>query len=585
MRSPKPLIVNCGASHVSLSLFGPAAAGLPVLEKTVCADLDYDFSREQDWLSAVASKVKELAGQLGVSGSAVLLAPGSRLLSKTIRVPHVEASKQAQIIAFEARQNIPYELSEISWDSQVIADDGVETDVLFIASKRDEIDAFCRQFNASGLEPVRVDASTVLDLNVFRAAYPEKKETVLMINVGARVTNLIFISPESFFVRTIQLGGNTLTQSLADALGTEFKQAEELKVNFFSGARRYSEDDPHVKMIRGKADGFLQRLSTEITRSIVNYRRQNQGNAPEEILLTGRGSLLGGLPEFLAEKQKVGVDYLDPFSAIEPGSGVDLDSLDLERFQLSEVIGEALRLNNPEAAGIDLLPDEVRNARRFARQKPFFAAAAACLALSPVFPMLHYSKVADRLDRQQASIRQQIPPLESTRNAIFNNLDRARAVADGILRIEDLVNSKANWILFFDQLQDSLYAARDVWLDSLQVSRELPAGSREERRSGPQYDEYGEPIKRQPAPRASYEVKLSGRMLLGVRTEQGMMAVGEDFDPVNVSDRLRELTGSLSDSAFILSAGDPSIDFSAVQQGINLLPFSITLEVDPDKSL
>jgi type IV pilus assembly protein PilM len=581
MRSQKSLIVNCGASHVSLSLFGAAAAGLPVLEKTVCADLEYDFSREQDWLPALSGKVRELAGQMGLAGPAVLVAPGSQLLSKTIRVPHVDAAKRAQIIAFEAQQNIPYQLSEISWDSQVIADDGVETDVLFIASKRDDIDGFCRAFNGSGLEPTAVDASTVLDLNTYRAAYPDKEETVLLINVGARVTNLIFASPESFFVRTIQLGGNTLTQSLADALGTAFTQAEELKVNFFSGAKSYSEDDPHVKMIRSKADAFLQRLSTEITRSIVNYRRQNQGKAPGEILLTGRGSLLTGLPEFLADKQKVAVDYLDPFAVIEPASGFDPDNLTVERFQLSEVIGQALRLGNTAAAGIDLLPDDIRSARRFARQKPFFAAAAACVALAPVFPLLHFAKAENRLEQQQAAIRREIPPLESLQAGIRQNREQARAVADGILQVEDLVNSKTNWIQFFDQLQDSLYAARDVWLDSLEVDREVP----EPAPAGPQFNEFGEPIEPEPVPAASYRVTLSGRMLLGVRTEQGMMAVGEDFDPVNVSDRLRALTGSLTDSAFILTAEDPSIDFSAVQQGINLLPFSITLQVDPDKPL
>jgi len=54
----------------------------------------------------------------------------------------------------------------------------------------------------------------------------------------------------------------------------------------------------------------MRRMGQEITRSIVNYRRQKGAAAPKRILLNGRGALLEGLSEQLATSQKVNVEFL-----------------------------------------------------------------------------------------------------------------------------------------------------------------------------------------------------------------------------------------------------------------------------------
>ena len=74
-------------------------------------------------------------------------------------------------------------------------------------------------------------------------------EDVLLINIGARSTNLLFKNAAGgFFVRNIQLGGNSLTQNIADSLGKPFAQAEEIKHKFFNGQLDYSDDDSGAKL-------------------------------------------------------------------------------------------------------------------------------------------------------------------------------------------------------------------------------------------------------------------------------------------------------------------------------------------------
>ena len=66
------------------------------------------------------------------------------------------------------------------------------------------------------------------------------------------------------------MGGNALSQNLADRLGILFEKAEEVKKSYFSGQMALSAEDPNMQNIEAcAAQQFLARASQEITRSIV----------------------------------------------------------------------------------------------------------------------------------------------------------------------------------------------------------------------------------------------------------------------------------------------------------------------------
>jgi len=381
MSSSKQLIINCGASRVTAAVVS-SGGGAVQIEKLVTESLQYDYSNDDAWLGAVGVALHTLHHQHKFSGRASFIIPGNQVLTKTIRIPHVEESKRAQIIAFEAQQNIPYPLHEVVWDSQVVGDDGIETEVLFIACKSNTIDEFCREVARAGFSVDTINAATVLDYNAIQFAYPTLDEDVLLINIGARSTNLLFKNPEGFFVRNIQLGGNSLTQNIADSLGKPFAKAEEVKHKFFSGELDYSNDDSGAKLLTSCSDSFMRRMGQEITRSIVNYRRQKGGAAPKRILLNGRGALLKGLSEQLAASQKLGVEFFDPLQNVTLATELASDSTAL-RLEISEIIGAAARHMVADSAGVNLLPDEVQREMEFSSKKPYLMLAAICLALAP----------------------------------------------------------------------------------------------------------------------------------------------------------------------------------------------------------
>jgi len=378
-----------------------------------------------------------------------------------------------------------------------------------------------------------------------------------LINIGARSTNLLFTNQEGFFVRNIQLGGNSLTQNIADALGKPFAQAEEIKHKFFGGELDHSDDDSGAKTLQSCAESFTRRMSQEITRSIVNYRRQKNGAAPKEILLSGRGSLLEGLSDQLAQTQKVPVEFFDPLQGVilEENSLADADNLGLE---ISEIIGAATQSMVPNGAGVNLLPEQVQKEMEFASKKPFLAIAALCLALAPWPAFVGFKQLSAGYESAAQQMNQQVAPLKQRQAAIAENAAKAETLSQSIQMVEGLMNSKTNWIQFFAELQESLTVTEDAWLDSLSVVRERAADGST----------------------ASYEVLLEGQMLVR-ETANGQGSV----DQAILSRRIRSLQSSFENSEFIVSSRPPVIDWSSLRSGLNVLPFSINLIVDTAKPL
>jgi len=531
---------------VTASVFSQGKQGL-VLESFAHKDLEYDFTEDQDWLPTVMSAIREVRSQVKGGDKAILIVPGYQLLTKLIKVPHVDESKRAQIIAFEAQDQIPYPLSEVVWDHEVISDDGVETEVVVIAVKSEVINGFCTDLRKQGVTPLRVEAASVLDYNAYKVCYPGDSDDTLLVNIGARSSNLLFINDQGFFIRNITLGGNTLTQNLADSLGKGFADAEQVKIAFFSGQTSIDSDDPSAHLLQQNAQNFQKKLSQEITRSIVTYRRNKGAQAPKRILLTGRGALLPGLAEQLEQSQRIPVEFFDPTAGIELGPKVDAIEIEQHQYVLSEVVGRAAAMIDDDAVSINLLPQHLADSMRFAKQKPFILLGAACLALATVPPLLGFMKTKDYYADQVGDLKRPIPQLQSTHQEILDLQAEAKKLQADVADLESLVNSRSNWITFFADLQSRLQEVQDVWLEDLKLDRNT-----------------------------SGYLRMSGRMLI------------KDWDPENPTEsyqkafeRVNQLLKSFEASEFVSAVKDQNFN----DDNPRILEFDFALVINPNRPL
>jgi type IV pilus assembly protein PilM len=481
MSSKKEIIVNCGISHVSVSTFVSDGKKIS-LEQIALKTLHYDYSNDQNWLTALISGLDELCKKQKLKGNARFIFPGSLLLSKTLRVPHVEEEKQKKIVAFELSQKMPFPLSELIWDYQVIDDDGVEQEILAFAVKPEVAESFCEKVVEIGLTPLQITPAPILEYNALISTVNglEEQET-LVVNIGAKSTNLLFINPTGFLTRSITVGGNTLTQNISDNLGTLFERAEEVKKSYFSGEVVYSADDPSVQVLQNCSQQFLTRTTQEITRSIVTYKRLKKGKAPTKMYLSGRGALLSNLPEYLSESQRLSIDYLDPLQSVIISDNLDNEIRPLLPYISGEPIGLARAVfktddTNALKTPLNLLPESKLTNLNFKKKVPILLFSAALLSCLPLIGVIFKSSAETHLKKELLEINSENRKLKSKildLESLKEKYDFAEFTNQLLLNRNETFYHKSLscWFIqdFLNQLQSSLDHpdVKDTWFDEL----------------------------------------------------------------------------------------------------------------------
>jgi type IV pilus assembly protein PilM len=377
---------------------------------------------------------------------------------------------------------MPFPLAELIWDYQVIDDDGVEQEILAFAVKPEVAESFCEKVVEIGLNPIQITPAPVLDYNaLISSGVGLDQEETLVVNIGAKSTNLLFINPTGFLIRSIAIGGNTLTQNISDSLGTLFEKAEDIKKSYFSGEVAFSPDDPSVQVLENCSQQFLTRASQEITRSIVTYKRLKKGKSPNRMFLAGRGALLNNLPEYLSQSQSLNIDYFDPLKSLVIDEGINQDMRALLPFMIGEPVGLATAIlnvggNHALKRPLNLLPANKLTSLGFKKKIPLLVLASVLICLLPVPNILKQKAIEKELERELAQ-------LQNASSDLSDEVEQKESLKEKFLFTEKLnklmfdrnlifrQKSFSCWVLqdFLNQLQSSLNHpdVSDTWFDEL----------------------------------------------------------------------------------------------------------------------
>ena len=534
MSDKRELIINCGISHISASVFISDGPELK-LKQVALQTLHYDYSNDQIWLDSLMSGLELLCKNEKLKGDARFIFPGSLLLNKTIRVPHVDDEKQKKIVAFELSQKMPFPLAELIWDYQVIDDDGVEQEILAFAVKPEVAESFCEKVVEIGLNPIQITPSPILDYNaLLSSGIGIDQQETLVVNIGAKSTNLLFINPTGFLIRSIAIGGNTLTQNISDSLGTLFEKAEDIKKSYFSGEVAFSPDDPSVQVLENCSQQFLTRVSQEITRSIVTYKRLKKGKSPHRMFLAGRGALLNNLPEYLSQSQSLNIDYFDPSKSLVIDDQISQEMRALLPFMIGEPVGLAAAVlkvggNSALKRPLNLLPANKLTSLSFKKKVPLLVLASVLFCLLPIPNILKQASTEKALKKEQTDLRKfsgalkdEVGGKEALKNRFLftEKLNRFLLERNLIFRQK----SFSCWVIqdFLNQLQSSLnhLDVSDTWFDELKFDElNVNSASKNNRNLAANQNN-------------NIKVILSGRYL--VRSE-------ENFSETNINDKRNHL--------------------------------------------
>ncbi len=581
MRSPRVLAVDIGAGHVACGVFTVGASGRLVLQQFALEPHSSDPSHEARWALEITQSLGAVVARNRLSGAAAIAVPGHLALTKFVKTPSVAKDKRVKIVAFEAAENIPYPLEEVVWDHLVVADDGFDLEVMLTAVKFDAMQALCGAADAAGFPVEQATPAGLALCHAFRYNYPKVQEPVIVVNIGARTTNLLFLEGDRFYLRTLALAGNAVTQAVAEELRIDFASAETLKIQVLSGRSDLQAGSPSRAAVQRAATMFAQKLQLEITRSAVNHRRHTGGGAAMAVYLTGGGSLIDELPAVLGERLKLPVERYSELKNVDLSADARAAGAESAAPVLADLVGLATHLVTKNETQASLLPPALTAALAFRKRQPLFIAAAALgvIALAP--PIVYFHSVAAATQERISQVDGQLMPLRALEHRNAENLRQIEEATKQITALRGAYETKANWINFFADLQERLVKIEDVWLDKVQVVRP-PApepGAVVEAPAPAQPPADGAQPAANPAPVPEVpkgpplRLTLSGR-LLDVANPQSKVS------PQSLQ-RVKQLLASFTSSQFITAVENERFDPS--QNG--LLRFDFTLVINPKKTL
>jgi type IV pilus assembly protein PilM len=235
-------------------------------------------------------------------------------------------------VEFEAKKYVPLALSEVDLSWTVTGDAAGPKDLLSIlltAVPKQITKNYMRMFDLAGLEP---EVGEIEALALIRSLIGNASMNCVIIDIGARSTGLNII--EGGFLRlsrNLNIGGDTITDKIAQSLTVSESRAEQFKKDFGISNSTFIPDT--VKPV-------LNLIKTEVKQLLTIYQSQNA--RLEKILLVGGGANLPGIVDFFEDLQ-LKVELGNPLVSV--GYAQDLEPV-LKRYALSLPIAIGLALRN-----------------------------------------------------------------------------------------------------------------------------------------------------------------------------------------------------------------------------------------------
>jgi type IV pilus assembly protein PilM len=394
------LAVDFGAGSLKLADFEVNEAGGLRLKQYGVKSLGAEGAQEGSREAVILKALQDLISEKGMKAKNVnVCAPGFHVFSKFVKLPPVDANKVTQIIQYEAQQNVPFPLEEVVWDYQILGSlPSGELEVLLVAIKADIVEGLFRTTETLGLHLQLADVSPAALCNAFRYNYGELEDCTMLLDIGAKTSNLLFFEKGKVFSRSINLGANSITQDFANESKLKFEVAEKLKVEegFVSLGGAYEEpENPHQAAISKIARQFMTRLHIQVNQTMQFYRGQQGGSAPVRLFLSGGASIMPYTAQFFAEKLNVPVEYFNPLRNVQIDPAINLEELARVAHSLGEVVGLGLRNLAHCPVELNLMPESTLKWQSFNQKKPYLIAAVFTVVLGIAAIGFLFDKLAD----------------------------------------------------------------------------------------------------------------------------------------------------------------------------------------------
>jgi len=318
------------AAQVEFGSGGPSGKAQPTLSKYAQVALPLGAVRDGDVADqpAVSHALRQLWQVGKFDTKEVVIGVGSqRIVVRDLDLPWMPLQQLKASLPFQVQEMLPMQSGEALLDyyptGEYSSDSGRMVSGILVAAPRDTVAASILAVEGAGLR------TTMVDLNAFAvlravARGDLAQRTVAFVDIGARVTNVVIASQGvPRLVRILRGGGQDVTDAVATALSIAIPEAEVIKRQIGIGFQVSGEYAAAAESVAAVTRNLLESVRNTLT----FYTANNPGAGVEVIVLTGGGSHLPGLGQYLSSTSRLPATMGDPVVTLKVGKGVPRDSM------------------------------------------------------------------------------------------------------------------------------------------------------------------------------------------------------------------------------------------------------------------
>ncbi len=306
----------------------------------------------------------------------IIAVPSQNSFARFVTLPPVEAKRLPEIVRFEAAQQIPFDMSEVQWDYQLLSDpDSPEKKVGLFAIKNEVVNAVMEPFDREELSISYVQMASMALYNYLLYDRPDlassEKRATVVVHIGADSTDLVVCTASTVWQRCIMMGGNAFTNAIASTFKLSFEKAEKLK--------RTAPVSKYARQIFQAMRPVFTDWASEIQRSLGFYTSSNPDVKLARVIAMGGGTKLRGLVKYLQQTLQIPVEKPETFKRLALMQGVSSAKFHENVADFGVVYGLGLQGLGMARIESNLLPSNVARSMAWAGKMKYFIAAAVML--------------------------------------------------------------------------------------------------------------------------------------------------------------------------------------------------------------
>lgn len=269
--------------------------------------------------------LRQTLKEIGIkSSSAVSEVTGPWTVARHLFLPDLADEELREAIRWGSKSDFPFSLEEAVIDFHKIdvvtrGEGEPEAEIIAAVATRQVAEEQTALLREAGLKPLFLSIPSFDLMQTYRYTQPAPwSETAAVIDLGHKSTHIIVLKEGNLkFSREIAVAGDAFTQSLTGSYDLEGRSIEvdeplaervKVKVNLGEkGEAGHLIEGVPLGQVQKRLGSAMDRLLLEVERSLNYYKTQFKDYEIKRVLLTGGGSLLKGLPDFLEKNLEIPV--------------------------------------------------------------------------------------------------------------------------------------------------------------------------------------------------------------------------------------------------------------------------------------